>query len=224
MKGDPLVYLSPLECMALMLVEVDFRDHPAEWNEALHETRMAQLVGIMEAAVKSGELPHRSHNMFGYVMPPSDALDDAGNVRPDTILALGDVWKWRKDQGVETTNSPEALDALFKSMCPGTQVDVTPEDQADGQKVVTIKRRDGALKLPTRAQLDEWEEKFPFAKNVGKNAACIAFASWLKTAGYKDVTSRTLNDWFKWNERTWKLEPNEKALQRGFETNGVESS
>ncbi|MBU2743358.1 hypothetical protein [Acidithiobacillus albertensis] len=224
MKGDPLIYLSPLECMALMLVEVDFRDHPAAWNEALYDTRIDQTVRIMEAAVKAGALLHRSHNMFGYVMPPSDALDDDGNVRTDTWLALSDVWRWRKDQGVETTKSPEALAALFKSVCPGTQVDVTPENQADGQKVIIIKKRDGALKLPTRAQLDEWQETFPFAENVGRHKACIAFAGWLKIAGYMEVTDRTLETWFDWNDATWKLEPNAKALQRGFETNGVEAS
>jgi hypothetical protein len=224
MKGDPLVYLSPLECMALMLVEVGFRDHPAEWNEELYDTRIDQTVRIMEAAVKAGALPHRSHNMFGYVMPPSDALDDDGNVRTDTWLALSDVWQWRKDQGVETTKSPEALDALFKSVCPGAQADVTPEDQADGQKVIATKKRPGAIKLPTRAQLDEWQEKFPFAENVQKHKACIAFAGWLGKAGYKQVDERTLESWFNWNNATWKLEPNENALQRGFETNGVEAS
>lgn len=80
-------------------------------------------------------------------------------------------------------------------------------------------------KLPTRAMLDEWSAKHPYVENVGKHKACFAFAGWLKAKGYfPSIHGRTLETWFDWNNRAHRLEPNDKALLRGFETNGVESS
>ena len=180
MKRDPLVYLSALQSMALMLVDVDFRDHPASWNEQLYDIRLEQLIGIMETAVKSGDLPHRSHNMFGYIMPPSDALDEHGNVRTDTVLALSDVWQWRKNQGLEDTESPEELDALFRSIYPDAQEEVTTNDRASKQKVVTVKPRGPVPDAKKNAAYLEGNESL------------ISVAQEMKDSGRK-VTKATLS-------------------------------
>lgn len=188
----------------------------------------------MCSAIRRGDLPIRAFPLWDKVAPGEAFREDGGLYgysEKRYALSVADLHKWMVDGGMPTTANAKGLWEILKQeedsmpeTQTGTQEDVTPEDQADGQTVTIIKKRDGALKLPTRAQLDEWQEKFPFAENVQKHKACEAFAGWLKIEGYMEVTGRTLEKWFDWGNVTWKLKPNKSALLRGFETNGVEAS
>lgn len=178
----------------------------------LYKSVIQQLLdNILSGALKTYAWPM-------LVVDPRPSMETIEN--NGSVILLADFRKWVKK------NSPAARPDWVDLIMEATEPEGIPTQSpvAGSPKVQMRGKATRKPKLPTRAQLNEWGEKFPYAENVGRNAACIAFSRWLKEAEYMDVSSRTLNGWFDWNNSTWKLEPNEKALQRGFESNGIEAS
>ena len=170
------------------------------------------LIEQLVEALKSGDL--HSHK------PPLMVLNPAGavNLEGDYIY-LHEFRKWSEDNHLRFPKNWHAL-VMAATEPRGEPVRI----EGTEQPVQLRERATRAPRLPTRAMLNEWSGKFPYGADVGRNAACIAFSQWLESAGHMRVTPRTLNKWFTWNNRTWKLEPTQEAIDRGFEINGVENS
>lgn len=170
------------------------------------------LIEQLVDALKSGDLP--SHK------PPLMVLNPAGavNLEGDYIY-LDEFKEWCKQNRLLYPENWHAL-VMDATEPRGEPVEIAGTEQPMQLREKATRKP----KIPTRAMLDEWSAMFPYEENVGKNQACIAFAGWLTNQKGFRVTDRTIHTWFTWNNRTYQLEPSDEALQRGFETNGVESS
>ncbi|WP_437558799.1 hypothetical protein [Acidithiobacillus sulfuriphilus] len=170
------------------------------------------VIGQLVDALKSGDLP--SHK------PPLMVVNRGGTTDLDGDSVYLDEFKgWCKQNRLRYPKDWHAL-VMDATEPQGDPVHIEGTEQPVQLRGKATRK----AKIPTRELLDEWAEKFPYDENVGKNQACIAFAKWLTNQKGFPVGSRTIHTWFTWNNRTYQLEPNDKALQRGFENNSVESS
>jgi hypothetical protein len=185
------------------------------WGRCLtqHEASLYQAVSQqLVDAFKSGELPSRKPPLM---VPNRGGTSDLEG----SVIYLGDFKAWIKRDALQCRKNWYAL-VMAATEPKGGPVRIEGMEQP----VQLREKATRAPKIPTRAMLAEWSAKLPYGEDVGRNAACQAFSKWLKEAGHMRVTSRTLNKWFAWNNRTYKLEPTQEAIDRGFETNGVEAS
>ena len=170
------------------------------------------VIGQLVDALKSGDLPSRKLPLM--MLNPAGAV----NLEGDRIH-FDEFKKWSEKNRLQYPKNWHAL-ILAATEPQGEPVHV----EGMAQPVQLREKATRKPKIPTRAMLDEWAEKFPYGENVSKNQACIAFAEWLTHQKGFRVTGRTIHTWFTWNNRTYQLEPNDEALQRGFENNSVENS
>ncbi len=172
-----------------------------------------QLIEQLVRALETGDLPSRAY--------PLMMVNQGGTADFDHSYVFLDEFKaWSKKNRLLYPKNWHAL-VMAATEPQGEPIHI----EGIAQPVQLREKATRKPRMPTRAMLDEWSTKFPYGENVAKHQACKDFATWLMAQGYfAKITERTLEKWFTWNERAWKLEPTAEALERGFENNGVESS